>query len=301
MLAWMLYAILASVLIGAAALALERVAHALRRPTRFVWLGALVLSVAWPVAMWFSPRAAAERPSLNPVQSTLIEGVHVASQTVATASARALDIPLETVLIAAWIALSVWLLVRVAVAVRSTGRKASTWRYATVDGVRVRTSPDVGPAVVGIRSMQVVVPEWVLALDRHLRDLVLAHEHEHRQSRDPMLLLAASVVVCLMPWNVALIWQARRLRLALEIDCDSRVLRAYPDAERYARLLLAIAQRRSSASLVLGPTMSEPAINLARRSRPCRTIPYHERESLCCAVPVCSPSSQRARWNLRHQ
>src|SRR6185436_19496229 len=117
----------------------------------------------------------------------------------------------------------------------------------------------------GIADMEVVLPEWVLSFDRSLLDLVLAHEQEHRNARDPMLLFGVAVLVCLMPWNLALIWQARRLRSAMEVDCDARVLRRYPDTERYGLLLLAIAQRRSAASPILVATMSEPAANLSRR------------------------------------
>jgi len=67
-----------------------------------------------------------------------------------------------------------------------------------------------------------------------------------------------------VPWNVALWWHARRLRLAMEVDCDARVLRAHPRPERYGLLLLAIAQR-SSAAAHLAPALSEPVSNLERR------------------------------------
>ena len=32
------------------------------------------------------------------------------------------------------------------------------------------------------------------------------------------------MAVVLMPWNLPLWWQWRRLRFAIEVDCDARVL-----------------------------------------------------------------------------
>jgi TonB family protein len=68
-----------------------------------------------------------------------------------------------------------------------------------------------------------------------------------------------------MPWNLALWFQARRLRLAIELDCDARVLRAHPSAERYGLLMMTIAQRRSVAPTLFAPMLAEPATQLERR------------------------------------
>jgi beta-lactamase regulating signal transducer with metallopeptidase domain len=265
MLAWMLYATMASMLIGAAALALEGAMHGMRRPGRFVWTGAMVLSAGWPVLMLVLSRAETPDVPVSAIRSSLSDGVFTVSNTVALASQRALNVSIETIVLTIWGVLSALLVARVIHAFHTNALRSRGWRFATVDGIRVRTSKDLGPAVVGIADMEVVLPEWVLSFDRNLLDLVLAHEQEHRDARDPMLLFGAAVLVCLMPWNIALIWQARRLRSAMEVDCDARVLRRYPDTERYGLLLLAIAQRRSAVSPLLVATMSEPAANLSRR------------------------------------
>ena len=128
----------------------------------------------------------------------------------------------------------------------------------------MRLSEETGPAVVGLREMEIVLPPWVLSLDEPLRALVLRHEEEHRAARDPHLLFAAALAVALAPWNVALWWHARRLRLAVEMDCDARVLHAQPRAHRYGMLLVAIAQR-SGAALDAAPALSEPVSDLERR------------------------------------
>jgi len=119
--------------------------------------------------------------------------------------------------------------------------------------------------------MHVVLPEWILDLDLPLRALVLRHEQEHRTARDPYLLFGVAAAVCLMPWNPVLWFQARRLRLAIELDCDARVLRAHPTPERYGLLMLTIAQRRSIAPTLFAPMLAEPATQIERRIIEMRT------------------------------
>src|SRR5207302_1896332 len=64
----------------------------------------------------------------------------------------------------------------------------------------------------------------------------------------------------------ALWWQVRRLRLAVEMDCDARVLARGGDTPEYAELLLRVGQRR--ARLPLGaPALGEPISFLGRRVR----------------------------------
>ncbi|HEV8125034.1 MAG TPA: hypothetical protein VGP80_12360, partial [Gemmatimonadales bacterium] len=53
------------------------------------------------------------------------------------------------------------------------------------------------------------------------------------------------VALVLMPWNPAIWWAMRRLRLAVEIDCDQRVLGRGVDARHYATLLLTVGNRMS--------------------------------------------------------
>jgi TonB family protein len=78
---------------------------------------------------------------------------------------------------------------------------------------------------------------------------------------------AAAVAVILMPWNPAVWWMASRIRLAAEIDCDSRVLAGgwSEDVGRYGETLLAVAAGKSRARLLLMPAMIETPSSLARR------------------------------------
>jgi TonB family protein len=263
MITWMLYTAVIAALVGIAALALERVAAARGLPMRFVWLASMIVSVGWAAAsavrrlmpdMGEPVRLMPFSITLEPTRAMANDGISIIDAAM-----------LERGLLALWIGLSALLLGRLFVAVRTLQRTRRQWRAANVDGVAVQLSPNVGPAVVGLRSMDVVLPEWIMTLDAPLRALVLRHEEEHRAARDPHVLFASAVAVALMPWNPALWLQAKRLRLAIEMDCDARVLRAHPSPERYGLLMLTIAQRRSMAPPMFAPMLSEPTSQLERR------------------------------------
>jgi TonB family protein len=258
---WMLYAVAVGALMTVAALGLDRVAVARRRPTRIVWVTALSLAIVLPVG-----RAAA-RLAPEPTAAVRVIPFTITVQSPAM-TARASLWNRETVdraLMVGWCLLSALLLLRLTRSVLTLRRTRGTWSSTDIDGTSVRLSKNVGPAVIGLRSMDVVLPEWILSLDAPLRAIVLRHEEEHRSARDPYLLFGAAIAVALMPWNAALWFQARRLRLAIELDCDARVLRAHPSTERYGMLMLTIAQRRSVGATLFSPMLTEPATLLERR------------------------------------
>jgi hypothetical protein len=122
-------------------------------------------------------------------------------------------------------------------------RLRRSWREQLVDGVPVLLSDDVGPAVLGVRRPRAVLPRWILDLDAPLRSLVLGHEAEHVRARDPLLLVFGFACTVLVPWQVWLWLQLRQLRLAVETDCDARVLSRFPDVRRYGSLLLFVGRR----------------------------------------------------------
>jgi TonB family protein len=264
---WMSYAVLVGALVSIAAIVLERVAAARRVPARFVWFTALVLSIAWPVGS--AVRSLAPRPMAAVTVLPFTITVQAARITGTQAPDRALL--LDRALLVLWCSLSGLLVLRLARGIVVLARTRRAWTRRDVDGTPVQLSSNIGPAVVGLRSMDVVLPEWILSLDAPLRAIVLRHEEEHRLARDPYLLFTAAVGVALMPWNVALWLQARRLRLAIEMDCDARVLRAHPSAERYGLLMLTIAQRRSVVPSHFAPMLSEPTTQLERRIMAMRT------------------------------
>jgi hypothetical protein len=109
----------------------------------------------------------------------------------------------------------------------------------------VSIAPDTGPAVVGLLRPTIVIPQWVLGQAASAQALILAHEQSHLEARDPLLLTAALVAVMLMPWNVPVWWQLHRLRHAIEVDCDARVLGCGHDTQVYGEALIEVGQRRS--------------------------------------------------------
>lgn len=137
---------------------------------------------------------------------------------------------------------------------------------AQVDGVQVRVTESVGPATVGLVRPRVVLPAWVLALPSSQRRYVVRHEEEHRRAHDALLLFVAALPLVLTPWNVALWWQLRRLRLAVEMDCDARVVAALGGAREYGTLLLRVAEAASRGPR-LQPALLGSAGSLEARLR----------------------------------
>jgi len=112
---------------------------------------------------------------------------------------------------------------------------------ATIDGIPVVVTETMGPATVGFWHSRVLLPRWVLALPGDERRYVVRHEEEHRRAHDGRLLFGMSLPLILMPWNLAMWWQIRRLCLAVEMDCDNRVVNRLGDATAYGELLLKVA------------------------------------------------------------
>ena len=145
-------------------------------------------------------------------------------------------------------------------------RRRRRGHLAMVAGVPVVVADGLGPAVVGVRRQWIVLPHWALTMDLALRRQMLLHEGQHIRAGDPYLLLVAALALVLMPWNPALWWQIRRMRLAIEIDCDARVLRATNDPRSYGALLLEVGRRVSSRPLLAAP-LAQPFSLLEGRIR----------------------------------
>ena len=247
---WMLYCVgigLAFVVVGHA---LERALHFAGRPTRWAWVIALAGSYVVPIAAWVRPDAFATFAVPVPVQPFTSPAALTASST-----STNLDQPppsafsltdLDPALRWGWILASGGMLVGLTLAAARLLSMRRRWRRSVVDGRDVLVSSDVGPAVVGVWSPRVVLPEWALGLPDRERDLMLAHEEQHVRAADPALLAAALITVLVAPWNPALWWQWRRLRLAVEIDCDARVLALGRSAAAYGELLLHVGGRRNA-------------------------------------------------------
>jgi hypothetical protein len=249
MMLWMLYATCIAALLGLAAAALEPTLAVAGRPTRVLWLAALVAGVVVGLggplfARVTSPGASeAAAPQVAVASDPDRVGESAAGTSparrfsVTSARVRAADRPLA----AAWAITSALLFAGLLVSgVRLRGLK-SAGRMRRLRGVHLLLHPDRGPAAAGVLTPWVLLPSWVRSLPARQRRLLLAHELEHVRGGDPLARLAGTCVVLLMPWNGAAWWLLRRLRLAIEIDCDARVVRRCGGAGDYARFLLDVA------------------------------------------------------------
>jgi bla regulator protein blaR1 len=54
--------------------------------------------------------------------------------------------------------------------------------------------------------------------------------------------IALGLPVC-KPWNLPLCWRLRRVRIAVDIDCDARVSRRGYDHSIYGEIPIAVAER----------------------------------------------------------
>lgn len=274
---WMLYAAALATLLAAAAACAERALRAGGKAARRVWTLSLMLSLVAPLAALgvasrtpgpSTPTAATPSATSRDDGAGLLAllarvRIHDDLAPGVADRWRALDEPLLAGWLVASLAACAWLLL----ARRRLQAAARQWRPATIDGARVLVSADAGPAAVAGDGGRIVLPAWALTLDEPSRTLLLAHERAHLAARDPELLVAAAVGVAVAPWNPALWWQYRRVRLAVEIDCDRRVLRRHPDVAAYGALLLDVARRRGATRPTLAAAFSAPAPTTALERR----------------------------------
>lgn len=276
---WFLYAAVFAVLVAAVAAGLDRLAALWRLPRRGIWVAAIAVSLITPLGVLLQPSAPAPvAVATNGVTVGALTTVNFAEPAaelltervvrLATATAHRLA-PLDRPLLLGWGLVSLLVLGILARSALRLSARRTQWERRTVDGTDVLIAPDLGPAALAGPPPGIVLPHWALDMDAPLRRLVLRHELEHRQAGDPWLLLGGVVALAVAPWNVALWWQVGRLRLAVEVDCDARVLRASGNApanvERYGLLLLALGQRGGGLLRLPVPALSEPVSSLERR------------------------------------
>ena len=262
---WMAYAALVAALLGGAAAALERGLRGRGRPARWAWAGALGASVVLPAWTFLhSSGLVASGPSSRGV-GRLVLGDHALGELYAMTAAPATSlVRLDPWLTVAWAAVSLGLLLGLAAGLGRIGSRARRWCAVDLPGGRALVSPGFGPAVVGVLDPRIVVPRWALALPPHQLRMIVLHEDEHRSARDGTILVAAAGLVALMPWNPGAWWLLRRLRLALEMDCDRRVMSRGVSPVAYGSLLLAVGSRAAPAALPVA-ALSRPPSLLERR------------------------------------
>lgn len=253
----MTYALLVGAAMSAVGLCLEQVMVAMHRPRRWAWCFTIAVSVLLPLGALAFPRtavvpsfrAAAPVPSRTLTELARTTGLppltmerpsnNVSDEPAALRQSAAMNrvglALLSGSLLVVPALLSVqWLQLRA---------RRRHWHDAVLDSSPVLVSEDFGPAVIGAFSPRIVVPLYIFALAPAQQRLVMSHEQEHVRARDGQLSLAMILFVALAPWNLLLWWQYVRLRVAIEVDCDARVLDRGAPANAYGSLLLDMAER----------------------------------------------------------
>ncbi|PIG28649.1 BlaR1 peptidase M56 [Janthinobacterium sp. 35] len=213
-----------ALLLSAAAWRAERLLQRRRRTTRWLWLAAIAASAILPLA-WL-PGVLAAMPA---TQSQLKLGWFV----------------LSSGMLMLLVLRSVWLL--------SHQRR---WQKTSLLGTPVYLSGGIGPCVAGLLRPRIVMPVWLQLIPPRQQALLLAHAQCRLAARDPQLLALAYALIVLMPWNLPLWWQLHRLRFAIEVDCDTRMLAHGHALRDYATVLRRHGQYYSgltgAAPIVLG-------------------------------------------------
>lgn len=267
MISWMAYALLVSTLVCLSATVVEHALRLYRLPGRWTWAAAIVLVLAIPLGADLVPIPRADVGALwtLPEISTGTDAA-IAGSADKVAPISRLRLDLDDWLLLGWIVGSAFLAVRFGVSYVRLRRARRTWAPMEIDGGEILLSGRIGPAVVGFLGGAIAMPDWALALGAEERALILRHEREHLRAGDHRLALLSLAACVLAPWNLLLWWARRRLRLALELDCDGRVLAAGGRPDRYGSLLLAVGGRGSAPRLAPA-AFSESARDLERRVR----------------------------------
>ncbi len=274
---WMVYLLLLSLALGAAAWLVELVLLKWRGPTRAAWAGALcglfiVPIIAALIAIPGGDVGTNEPVAVMPAVEAIPQAVTDAPSNVESSPLSRLDADaLDGPLLIAWLLASLGVAIFLGLSRHSLERRHREWRVQRVEGVFVWMSRDVGPAVVGFAPPEIVVPEWFVTLPDADRALLLRHEQEHLRAGDPRLWLFALITLMAFPWNPVVWWTLRRLRTAIEVDCDARVLDHVHQTEQYGALLLNMAARASRTPLA-GAAFSPRSTQLERRVRAMTTL-----------------------------
>jgi beta-lactamase regulating signal transducer with metallopeptidase domain len=286
---WMAQLTLIGTLLAVAAFGAERALTALRRPTRWVWVAALtgtVLLGGLAAERATRSTAPSATPALLPTPVTAVSAAPAATLwarmdalwTRATSAAHdtlgatwqqwqgTLPAHIDAWLRLAWIGASTLVLSGVIAVHWRYRRRRAAWPLRAMQDTTVRVADTIGPAVIGLTRAEIVVPQWLFDRDPAEQALVIAHEREHLRQHDPLLLALAQLLVILLPWHPAVWWMAARLRLAVELDCDHRVLRRGISTREYGMLLIDLADHRTGFGSTV-PAFSCSPSHLERRLR----------------------------------
>lgn len=284
---WAVHTLWTGLLLLLAGRLLESCARSLRLPLRWVWVAALGATLGLAAFTAYSTtRPAATFPGDAVAGLVRFTGadearssLSVLVQSMAVGIRQVIDAPAAllrehatgavmqragVVFGALWFAASVALAGLLGMTLLRDRRARRSWPREVVAGERVRVAPGAGPAVAGVLRPEIVVPAWLLDAPLAEQRMVVAHEASHLRARDNLTLVLSGIARVLLPWHPVVWWMAARLRLAIELDCDARVIRDGAHVHRYGVMLVEMASRR--ATLPLGSVaLAETKSHLERR------------------------------------
>ena len=236
----MAYGVVLGAWLSGSAFFLDRGLRALGRPTRWIWTVGLAGAAGIPLLAGLAGRAPVSVAGGNRIPVGLFYEM-LAREGVATPGTSTTSGALDPIVLFLWILGSSLILLSVLWTYLRLRRIAGRWQRRMLGGEEILVSDGLGPAVLGLMRPTIVLPPWALAVGEEKLEMILLHEREHRTARDPTLLTLALLALAVSPWNPALWWMVRRLRLAVEGDCDRRVLARGIPVKAYGDLLLEVA------------------------------------------------------------
>ncbi len=245
--------------------------------------GAVLAALVWLLLKLIPRQNASTRFSLwmaallSIATLPLAEGLARIDRPITSAvSHAALTVPAGwgTALFAAWVAIALLLLTRVAVGIVQLIRlrnSADEVELASIDTQSRQTLADFQrqrrtalcvsdrvsvPTAVGLFRPAVVLPPWALS-ELSATDLnsVLVHELAHLRRRDDWTNLLQKLVRAVFFFHPAVWWIEGRLSLEREMACDEHVLAGTEDPRAYAECLVSLAEKgflRRAAMLAQG-------------------------------------------------
>jgi beta-lactamase regulating signal transducer with metallopeptidase domain len=277
--------VLGTLLVGSAHF-MDRGIRAFALPTRWIWLTTMVGATLAPLLCLLVPST----PGPNPPAGAILPVEALYGLLEPQGSVRNSGVPflstLDEVLLVAWAGASLLVVLFFGGAALALKLRSDRWASRQTGGEEILVSDGVGPALLGFFNPRIVLPPWALSLEEDELRMVLLHEAEHRRARDPTVLMGGILLLALCPWNPALWWGLRRLRLAVEGDCDRRVLARGVPRNRYGRLLLGVASE-SHGIFPLAPALAEGGNSfLERRLRMMKTDVGRKRVGRALAAGV---------------
>jgi beta-lactamase regulating signal transducer with metallopeptidase domain len=273
----LLYGTAVALLLALGGLVMEQLAARLGWPRRGVWAVTLLMSIAVPIAMVVRPHSpGTEMPGIAIDEHAAV--VHSSPQSESTSApapnrvrsqvtqpVAAYALPnVDRAVELAWLGFSAAVGGAIGLSWIRLRRTRHEWRSERIDGQQLWVTPKLGPAVLGFIRPQILLPQWMMDAPLATCRVVISHEREHIEARDPLLLLLGYLAVLLVPWNLPLWWQLRRLRFAVEVDCDTRVLGKGTTLQTYGDVLISVSQRGVRAPLG-SIAIAKPISQLERR------------------------------------